>query len=296
MAPGSRIVTEATEGLVVSSELGSTKVFHLHDCAATSEATGLALTGRALGDRLGLDYGSETQSSISWSSLPCHEVCGYVHLNPVRAGLLGPEQSLQSYPWSSYPLYLEAAAKRPVWLRVDRLLGEWGIPKDSPAGREEFATRMEVRHRAERAGEYEAKGWCLGSEEFRQELLAQVSELATPQDGGEAVRQSAFAKAQRITQEELEALGWAARDLQGRRKSDAQKVRIATRLLRETTMTLECIANRLCMGSPTHVASLLQRHNHDQQARNSGETLTPIRFQRFSKIERAITIHNGSQP
>ena len=32
--------------------------------------------------------------------------CDYVHLNPVRAGLLSPEQPLQSYRWSSYPLYL----------------------------------------------------------------------------------------------------------------------------------------------------------------------------------------------
>ena len=94
--------------------------------------------------------------------------------------------------------------------------------------------------------------------------------MATPKDGGEEVRQSALAKAQRIAQEEQDALGWAAPDLQGRRKSDPQKVRIASRLRPETTMTLEWIADRLCMGAATHVASLLQRHN--QEGRNS-ETL-----------------------
>ena len=198
-------------------------------------------------------------------------VCDYVHLNPVRAGLIAPEQPLQSYPWSSYGLYLQEPAKRPAWLRVDRLLGEWGIPKDSPAGREELAGRMETRRRAEEAGEYELRGWYLGREEFRQELLAQVSELATPKDGGEEVRQSALAKAQRIAQEELDALGWSAQELQGRRKSDPQKVRIAARLRRETTMTLEWIAERLCMGATTHVACLLQRYQ--QRAANSKETL-----------------------
>jgi hypothetical protein len=85
--------------------------------------------------------------------------------------------------------------------------------------------------------------------------------MATPKDGGEEVRQSALAKAQRIAQEELDALGWAAQDLQGRRKSDPHKVRIAARLRRETTMTLEWIADRLCMGAATHVASLLQRYS-----------------------------------
>ena len=39
--------------------------------------------------------------------------CDYVHLNPVRAGLLSPEQPLQSYRWSSYPLYLLLPESRP---------------------------------------------------------------------------------------------------------------------------------------------------------------------------------------
>lgn len=56
-----------------------------------------------------------------------------------------------------------------------------------------------------------------------QELRAQVSELATPQDGGEENRQSALAKAQRITPEELGALGRTVRDLQGRRKVTRSK-------------------------------------------------------------------------
>ena len=198
-------------------------------------------------------------------------VCDYVHLNPVRAGLLAPEQPLEAYRWSSYPLYLREPAQRPGWLRVDRLFGEWGVPQDSPAGRQEFARRVEARRRAEQAGEYEPVGWCVGSEEFRQELLAQVSELATPQDGGEEIRQSALAKAERIAQEELKTLGWSAQDLQGRRKGDPRKIRIAARLRRETTMTLEWIAERLCMGAATHLASLLQRYQ--QKSPNSGETL-----------------------
>ena len=90
------------------------------------------------------------------------------------------------------PLYLQEPAQRPGWLRVDRLLGEWGIPKDSPAGREQFAGQMEARRRAEGQGEPELDGWCLGSEEFRQELLAQVSELASPRHAGEEIRQSAL--------------------------------------------------------------------------------------------------------
>jgi len=33
--------------------------------------------------------------------------CDYVHLNPVRAGLTGAGQALQTYRWSSYAAYLQ---------------------------------------------------------------------------------------------------------------------------------------------------------------------------------------------
>jgi putative transposase len=57
--------------------------------------------------------------------------CDYVHLNPVRAKLLSPEQPLSRYAWSSWPEYLKSPEKRWPWLRVDRLLGEYHIPQDS---------------------------------------------------------------------------------------------------------------------------------------------------------------------
>ena len=60
-------------------------------------------------------------------------VCDYVHLNPVRAKLLKPDQRLLEYPWSSFGFYLAAPAHRPAWLRVDRVLGEHGIARDDVA-------------------------------------------------------------------------------------------------------------------------------------------------------------------
>ena len=80
------------------------------------------------------------------------------HLNPARAGLIAPAEPLASYIWSSYPRYLQDPVQRPSWLRVDRVLGEWGVAKDSPAGREQFAAQIEARRRAEAAGDYELKG------------------------------------------------------------------------------------------------------------------------------------------
>jgi len=39
----------------------------------------------------------------------------YVHLNPVRARLLKPDQKLRTYQWSSFPFYLISPARRPTW-------------------------------------------------------------------------------------------------------------------------------------------------------------------------------------
>jgi REP element-mobilizing transposase RayT len=190
----------------------------------------------------------------------------YVHLNPVRAGLLRPEQPLQDYPWSSYPLYLKPAESRPAWLRVGRLLGEWGVPMDTPAGREQFALRVEIRRRAETQEDFDppAGGWCAGSEQFRQELLAQVQALAGPKHRGQEIRESALAQAERMVKQEVVALGWTEFDLEARRKGDPRKVRIAARLRCETTMTLEWIAARLHMGAGTYVAHLLNHHQRKQ--------------------------------
>ena len=186
-------------------------------------------------------------------------VCDYVHLNPVRAGLLAPEEPLANYRWSSYPVYLSKPSVRPGWLRVDRLLGEWGIPTDTPAGRAEFSRSMETRRCAKAEGDYQPTGWYHGSEEFRQEKLDQVKELAKPTHRELEVRESDQARAERLLQQELAALGWSTSDLEGRRKGDPQKLRIACRLRRETTMTLAWISARLYMGTPSHLACLLYR-------------------------------------
>jgi len=189
--------------------------------------------------------------------------CDYVHLNPVRARLLSRSQPLREFRWSSFPEYLKPPGARPSWLRTDRLLGEQGIQKDSPAGRAEFEKRLELRRASEELEELEEAvgGWCVGSEEFRDELLAQMHERKGAEHFGPEIRESAVQKAQRLVKEELAQLGWGERELKRRRKGDPEKVRIASRLRRETTMTQAWIAERLHMGTKTHLAHLLYWHN-----------------------------------
>lgn len=184
-------------------------------------------------------------------------VCDYAHLNPARAKLLKPAHQLCDYPWSSYPAYLKPRSERPKWLRVDRVLGEAGIPKDSSAGRREFRRRMELRRWEDQPEVWEQirRGWALGGEEFRQELLDAMKERDSEYIAGDEVRESEEHKARRIIKEELARLKWTIRHLQTTLKGDRRKIRIAKRLRAQTTMTLKWIAAQLHMGTWTHVAN-----------------------------------------
>ena len=143
------------------------------------------------------------------------------------------------------------------------MLGEKGIVKDSPAGRAAFGVQRERRRLEEPAADYRQlrRGWCLGGEEFRTELLAWASERAGPSHYGAERRESGQEQAQRMVGEELQRLGWAETELARRRKGDQGKVRVAQRLRRETTMTLAWIARRLKMGGWTYVSNLLNERN-----------------------------------
>ena len=201
--------------------------------------------------------------------------CDYVHLNPVRAGLLRPPERLLAYPWSSFGAYLAAAAHRPAWIRVDRLLAEHGIPRDSAEGRQEFERRMEARRRQETGPESLTalrRGWYLGSEAFGQELLERMEGKLGPHHSGELRRESAEAKAERIMVAELKRLGWTEGDLATRRKSDPLKLALATRLRKETTLSLKAIAKRVQLGTAKGANTNLHQWMRSQAPQGPAKT------------------------
>jgi REP element-mobilizing transposase RayT len=178
--------------------------------------------------------------------------CDYVHLNPVRARLLGAGEPLTAYPWSSWMWYGAAPAYRPSWIRVDRLLGEHGLGKDSAQSRQEFQRRMEKR-RWEETDEAALKtlrrGWYLGGEDFRRRLLQQMDGKIRDHHSGALRREMSEAKAQKIIAEELKRLGWRKNELSRRRKSDPAKLAIGARLRKETTLSIKRIAETLHLGT-----------------------------------------------
>jgi putative transposase len=188
-------------------------------------------------------------------------VCDYVHLNPVRAKLLTVEEPLKNYRWSSWPEYLKSAGKRWAWLRVDRLLGEYHIAHDSAAGRRHLEGEVEARRQAEAGADYRQlrRGWYLGDEAFRKELLEQMSERLGQEHYGEERAETAEYRAERLVQEELKRRRWTEEALARRPKGDLAKVRLAARLRDQTTMTVAWVAERLQMGTAGYVNNRLYR-------------------------------------
>ena len=130
---------------------------------------------------------------------------------------------------------------------------------------------MELRRQEELEQEFKSieRGWCLGGEAFRKELLEQVNVRPGPSHFGAAVQEAAQAQAERLTVAALKRIGWTEQDVQGRRKGDPQKVELALELRSKTTMPLGWIAQRLCMGSRGHLAWLLQQHKNAADADDS---------------------------
>ena len=77
--------------------------------------------------------------------------------------------------------------------------------------------------------------------------------------GGPERQETAASRAERLLAEELKRRGWTSGQLTGRRKGNREKVKIARRLRKETTMALDWIAQRLNMGAAGYAAHCLRQ-------------------------------------
>jgi putative transposase len=186
-------------------------------------------------------------------------VSEYVHLNPVRAELLKPEQMLREYPWSSLPQYLKAPRQRVDWQRVDRVFGEMGIAQDTRAGRKRFERMMEERRSLDDPDSFRQirRGWCFGDRSFREELKASMAEKMGPNHYGEERGETAEVRALRVFEQVLREQRLRKNDLGELPKNHPKKLQIAMRLRAQTTMTASWIAEKLGMTSVGYLNRLL---------------------------------------
>ncbi|HEY5915711.1 MAG TPA: hypothetical protein VJA21_34425 [Verrucomicrobiae bacterium] len=119
------------------------------------------------------------------------------------------------------------------------------------------------------------RGWCLGSEQFRKQTLELMEGRLGKNHCGELRRETADAKAQRIISEELSRLGWTAQDIAVHRKSHPEKLAIAARLRKETTLSVKSSAGLLHLGAGNSARVRLQERVKTMGARPELGTLPP---------------------
>jgi len=165
-----------------------------------------------------------------------------------------PRQVRIQFPGAMHHVMSRGNRRQDIFLDdVDRLLGEHGLQADTPGARQEFERRTEAR-RVE-PGDEEAmkalrRGWCLGSQAFKQQQLEALDGRVGQHHFGAIRLEVAQAKAERIIGQELRRLNWQEADLSSRRKRDPAKLEIALRLRKETTLSVKQMAARLHLGTP----------------------------------------------
>jgi hypothetical protein len=137
---------------------------------------------------------------------------------------------------------------------------------------------MEWRRRKGEGNEFQAlgRGWCLGDEQFRRELLEQVRVWPGGSRFGEAVHEGAEVRAERLVVEGLKRLGWTEEVLRAKRKGHPSKAAPARQLRSQTTMPLEWIAERLCVGRRGYLAWLPGRKTQAANPNPAGQSSLPL--------------------
>jgi putative transposase len=205
----------------------------------------------------------------------------YIHLNPVRAGLVDRNHGLESYRWSSLSDYILPAKKRPAWFEASLGLSVNGCA-DTASGRRLFLELLEELidwEDPENAGVEGGigagklahgvnvrRGWFFGSQEFGEEIQKRYSDLLRAKNkrredgytGGE-LRDHGERYAKALVEAGLEYFGMEAQELSGTKYNDWRKGVIAERIQAQTTMKLDWIRGELHMGGRSNCARTIRQ-------------------------------------
>ena len=201
------------------------------------------------------------------------QASSYIHLNPVRAGLVKPNQPLKIYPWSSFPSYVASPGKRMEGVYVDRVFGELGHQKDSRVARQKYERYMEdlVGKCREVEGKRELeekwkplrRGWYMGDETFLSRMLELMGKNLEGKMResylGDELRDHDEGEALKMLKRGLEVLGIKESDLKDKAKGAFEKQVLAWWLRKKTVVSRKWISERLGMGDLSRVTNAVRK-------------------------------------
>lgn len=210
------------------------------------------------------------------------QVCHYIHLNPVRAGVV-TAQSPADYALGSLAKFPHRKT-RPRWLVPSTVLQGAGGLRDTAAGWRSYLQYLEFLatdepSRKELVASKMSRGWCLGTKEFveanREQVVLRSAELDLQRAAG-LEPEERQAERSNSWEDRLKKLAKAADvDLAhlGERKSDPTKVLLAAAMKQSTSVSNTWLADRLQMGQPASASQFARRLLLDEEGRRSVEKL-----------------------
>jgi REP element-mobilizing transposase RayT len=196
--------------------------------------------------------------------------CDYIHLNPVRAGLVDAEgqPTFRDYKWSSSWFLSRSDKGYPPWLNLARIVQAQTQGPGDRKSRMIYLSYLERRAIEERRlsgnqienEEYKAlrRGWVFGREEFKEELKEPLNRelegLRRETVSGEPRRLHDEHEANRLLRSACGVVGLRLAEKDRLRKNDLRKQTAAWFLFRKTPMGQDWLAEQLGMGNRANVS------------------------------------------
>lgn len=189
---------------------------------------------------------------------PLGHVCHYIHLNPVRAGIIAVGE-LSDYRFSSY-WYLTRPKDRPGFLQLDAALEDAGELADTKAGWAIYAKYLAWQASEGPAGRNKSyvsmsKGWALGGQGFKRALVKDHAVAANARaweaTGANEIREAQWLE---LIERCLRRVGKGREDIIRERKSAPWKVAIAGFMKQKSQVNNRWLCGHLSMGTPVAVS------------------------------------------
>jgi len=190
-------------------------------------------------------------------------VVDYIHLNPVRAGVVAPSQ-VEQFRWSSLPQFIKG--KRPAGLVCSDWLAARGGWKDNASGLKSYLQYLHEigndEQEQKKAGLSKlSRGWALGTHGWKQ-ALARDHAQKTFREGleKEEIEEIKQMHWENALAEALQAAGRALGELDTKPRLQQWKIEIASKLRKQTGAPIAWIAKNLHLGKPSTTRYYLHVH------------------------------------
>ncbi|MEZ5278822.1 MAG: transposase [Opitutaceae bacterium] len=187
-------------------------------------------------------------------------VINYIHLNPVRAGLV-TVANLESHSWSSFPKFLRKKTRPPFLQCGDWLPGITG-QADTPADWRRYRELLDELNglssaEKEKAFDGLSQGTVLGTNSFRRAVWDDFKKMDLAKDwGGKELRELNEIEWEVLLKDQMKALGKTEDDVRDEKKSAEWKAALAWSMKKRTSVGNRWLGEQLNMGPPAMVSRL----------------------------------------